>query len=73
MPSNLGKDQRRTVHGQFLPHDKDLANPDLIPVVCGEIYYSDMLSDEPRVTEFCYVWDHNLKGFYPAARMNRIT
>ena len=76
MPTDLGKGQRRTVHSHFIGRDELLAtvaeNTTRL-VVCGFTRYRDMLSDDERRTEFCFVWDQRLQGFYPAGPMNNVT
>lgn len=76
MPTDLGQGQRRTVHSHFIGRDELLStvvNNEFRFVVCGVVRYRDMLSDEERRTEFCFVWDQSLQGFYPAGPMNSVT
>jgi hypothetical protein len=76
MPTDLGKDQRRTVHSHFIGTDEMLATATRTPnklVVCGFARYRDMLSDDERRTEFCFAWDMRQQRFYPVGPMNNVT
>ena len=75
MPTDIGKNQHRTVYGQFLGREELLAkvvDPSFKFIVQGGIRYSDMFSDVEHTTEFCFIWDNRLRGFFPAGPANNI-
>jgi hypothetical protein len=75
MPTDIGRDQRRTVYGHFIGRDELLAgvaDHSSKLIVHGGVRYTDMFSDEERLTEFCFIWDVHLLAFFPAGPANNV-